>query len=105
MVKGFLLAISLLISFTFFSQIIYPGTPTVGSVEMVFDYSVSKCNTIDIPDAPTRVFRDASGNLNLMASHYTSWRMTGANFTSLTKDCASVMTSDLDSDPSKFNNK
>ncbi len=105
MVKGFLLAISLLISFTFFSQIIYPGTPTVGSVEMVFDYSVSKCNTIDIPDAPTRVFRDASGNLNLMASHYTSWRMTGANFTSLTKDCASVMTSDLDSDPSKFNNQ
>ena len=105
MVKGFLLAISLLISFTFFSQIIYPGTPTVGSVEMVFDYSVSKCNTIDIPDAPTRVFRDASGNLNLMASHYTSWRMTGANFTSLTKDCAAVMTSDLDSDPSKFNNQ
>ncbi len=77
----------------------------VGSAEMVFDYSVSKCNTIDIPDAPTRVFRDASGNLNLMASHYTSWRMTGANFTSLTKDCASVMTSDLDSDPSKFNNQ
>ena len=105
MVKGFLLAISLLVSFTFFSQIIYPGTPTVGSVEMVFDYSVSKCNTIDIPDAPTRVFRDASGNLNLMASHYTSWRMTGANFTSLTKDCAAVMTSDLDLDPSKFNNQ
>ncbi len=92
-------------SITLFSQIIYPGAPTVGSVEMVFDYSVSKCNTIDIPDAPTRVFRDASGNLNLMASHYTSWRMTGANFTSLTKDCASVMTSDLDSDPSKFNNQ
>ena len=105
MIRTFILAIILLFSSSLFSQITYPGTPTVGSIEMVYDYSVSNCNVIDIPDAPTRVFRDASGNLNLMASHYTSWRMTGANFNTLTKDCASVMTSDLDTDPSKFNNQ
>ena len=95
----------ILFSSSIISQIIYPGTTTLGPVEIVYDYSASKCNVIDIPDAPTRVFRDASGNLNLMASHFTSWRMTGSNFNSLSKDCASVMTSDLDSDPSKFNNK
>ncbi len=86
------------------SQVIYPGSVTLGTPEMVFDYSVDKCNTIDIPDAPARVFRDASGTINLIASHYTTWRMTGTSFSSLTKDCSPVMTSHLDTDPSKFNN-
>ena len=99
-----LLATALLISFRFFAQIIYPGAVTVGAQEMVFDYSVDKCNTIDIPDAPARAFRDASGTINLIASHYTNWRMTGSTFNSLTKDCTPVLNSDLDTDPSKFNN-
>ncbi len=72
-----------------FSQIVYPGTPTTGTVETVFDYSVSKCNTIDIPDAPARAFRDASGKINLIASHYTTWRMTGSTFNSLTTESGS----------------
>ncbi len=105
MIKTLFFSVFILFSSSIFSQITYPGTPTVGAVEMVFDYSVSNCNTIDIPDAPTRIFRDATGVLNLMASHYTSWRMTGTNFSSLTKDCTPVMNSDLDTDPSKFNNQ
>ena len=90
-------------SISVFSQITYPGTPTVGASQIVYDYSVDKCNTIDIPDAPARAFRDAAGKINLIASHYTSWRMTGNSFTNLTKDCTPVMTSHQDSDPSKFN--
>ncbi len=103
MKKIFLITCSL-VSISVFSQITYPGTTTVGTSQIVYDYSVSKCNLIDIPDAPARVFRDASGKVNLMASHYTSWRMRGNSLTSLTKDCNSVMTSHQDTDPSKFNN-
>ena len=102
MKKIVLLAYSLS-SVASFAQIVYPGTPTTGTAEMVFDYSVSKCATIDIPDAPARAFRDAAGKINLMASHYTSWRMRGTSFSNLTKDCNSVMTSHLSTDPSKFN--
>lgn len=103
--KKLVLLFSVFCSAAAFAQIIYPGTPTVGTVETVYDYSVSKCNTIDIPDAPARAFRDASGKINLIASHYTSWRMTGASFTSLTKDCDTIMGSHNDSDPSKFNDR
>lgn len=87
-----------------FSQITYPGAPIAGTAEMIFDYSINKCNTIDIPDAPARAFRDAAGKINLIASHYTTWRMTGANFTSLIKDCTPVMNSHQDSDPATFDN-
>ena len=50
MIRTFILAIILLFSSSLFSQITYPGTPTVGPIEMVYDYSVSNCNVIDIPD-------------------------------------------------------
>ena len=86
------------------SQITYPGTPTTGASEMIFDYSLSNCNSIDIPDAPARAFRDAAGKINLIASHYTTWRMTGISFSSLTKSCTPVMTSHNDSNPATFNN-
>lgn len=103
--KKLLLSLSILgISSSYTSQVIYPGGVTVGSQEVVFDYSVDKCNTIDIPDVPARAFRDAAGNINLIASHYTNWRMTGTDFISLGKDCSPVMSSDLNTDPSMFNN-
>ncbi|MFM7023535.1 MAG: hypothetical protein ACKOXB_11225 [Flavobacteriales bacterium] len=86
--KKLLLAIATSASFSLNAQIEYPGTVTLlGSATTVFDYSASNCNTIDIPDAPARAFRDASGKINLIATHYTNWRMTGSDFTSLTKDC------------------
>lgn len=101
--KKITLLICTFTSVSVFSQITYPGTPTTGTQEIVFDYSSDKCNTIDIPDAPARAFRDAGGTINLIASHYTTWRMTGTNFTSLSKDCTPVMTSHQDTDPANFN--
>ena len=103
--RKLLLPCLLLSSISLISQIIYPGTPTTGTAETVFDYSVSKCHADDLPDAPARAFRNAAGKINLLASHYTSWRMTGSTFSALSKNCTSVMDSHLDSDPSKFNNK
>lgn len=102
--KKIALLICIFVSVSGFAQIIYPGTPSTGTPETVFDYTTDKCNTIDIPDAPARVFRDAAGTLNLIASHYTTWRMTGTTFSALTRDCAQVMDSDQDSDPATFNN-
>lgn len=103
--KKLTLIICSLITVSASSQIIYPGTPTTGTQEIVFDYTASNCNTIDIPDAPARAFRDAAGNINLIASHYTTWRMTGSDFTNLLKDCTPVMTSHEESDPETFDNR
>ncbi len=103
--KNIFLHISILIGFSSFSQVVYPGTPTIGTAEIVFDYSSSKCHLDDLPDVPARAFRDANGKINLIASHYTNWRMIGNSFTTLIKDCNSIMSSDEDSDPAKFNNK
>jgi hypothetical protein len=102
--KKIVLLLSLFVSIDAIAQIVYPGTPTTGTQEIVFDYSLDKCNTIDIPDAPARAFRDADGTINFIASHYTTWRMTGNDFSSLVKDCTPVMTSDQDSDPATYNN-
>lgn len=104
MKKLLTLVVALSLFFNVFSQVEYPGSVTVGASQIIFDYSTSNCNTIDIPDIPARAFRDANGNVNLFASHYTTWRMTGSNFNTLTKDCNPVMTSNADSDPSTFNN-
>jgi CSLREA domain-containing protein len=102
--KKVALLIGTFVSLSGSAQIIYPGTPTTGTPETVFDYSTDNCNTIDIPDAPARAFRDAAGTLNLIASHYTTWRMTGSSFTTLVRDCTPVMTSDQDTDPATYNN-
>ncbi len=102
----FILTLAAITSLTLNAQIEYPGYATVntGAAEIVFDYTTDKCHTEDIPDIPTRAFRDASGTINLIASHYTNWRMTGNDFNSLTKDCNAIMSSHQSSNPADFNN-
>ena len=104
--KQHLLTLAVITSLTVNAQIEYPGSAAVsaGALEVVFDYDIDKCNTEDIPDVPTRVFRDASGTINLIASHFTNWRMTGNDFSSLTKDCNPIMSSHQSSNASDFNN-
>jgi hypothetical protein len=76
---------------------------TFGAEEVVFDYSASKCETGDIPDISARAFTDSNGKTQLLASHYKSYRMIGDSLASLAKDCTAVMSSDFNSDASKFN--
>ncbi|MFA5068319.1 MAG: hypothetical protein WC466_09865 [Candidatus Izemoplasmatales bacterium] len=76
---------------------------TFGAEEVVFDYSTSKCETGDIPDISARAFTDSNGKTQLLASHYKSYRMIGDSLASLAKDCTAVMSSDFNSDASKFN--
>ncbi len=101
-----LLTLSAITTLSLNAQIEYPGSAAVntGATEVVFNYDIDKCNTEDIPDVPTRVFRDASGTINLIASHFTNWRMTGNDFSSLTKDCNPIMSSHQSSNAGDFNN-
>ena len=43
----------------------------------VFDWTTQKCASDDIPDQPTRAFRDSTGQVVLINSHHTVRRYTG----------------------------
>ena len=84
----------------------YPGDVSIiGSEEIVFDHSTDSCEAEMIPDTPTRVFRDAAGNIQLLIGHNVTYRMTGPDFDNLSVDCAAgpVFTSHRDADPANFN--
>mgnify|MGYP003671130880 FL=1 len=78
------------------------GITVTGPLEVVFDWSEDRCERYNIPDLPARAFRDDAGQVNLLISHTTTYRMTGADFDALAVDCAPVMTSRYDSDPANF---
>ena len=77
----------------------------IGLEETVFDWSQSACAPDDIPDIPARAFRDAQGRVQLIASHYTSRRMSGPDLDHLTRDCGVIMRSTYDPDPAKFDDR
>ena len=76
-----------------------------GPQTTVFDWSKDACDGDDIPDLPARAFRDASGQVVLMASHYVSRRATGPDLGHLTHRCDVVMNSDYDSQPKNYDDK
>jgi hypothetical protein len=73
-----------------------------GTEETVFDWSQSACEAADIPDTPARAFRDASGRVQLIASHYINRRMIGSDLNHVARDCRVIMRSDFDPDPATF---
>lgn len=77
----------------------------MGPEEIVFDWSQSACDPDDIPDTPARVFRDAQGHVQLIASHYINRRMSGSDLDHLTRDCTVIMSSHYDPDPAEFNDR
>jgi hypothetical protein len=76
-----------------------------GEPEVVFDWSTDRCAPYDIPDAPTRAFRDASGRVVLMASHDVSRRMIGTSLDSLRHPCSITMRSHYSADPARFDDR
>src|SRR6266508_4426288 len=74
----------------------------IGPEEVVFDWSKDACESNDFPDVPEMAFRDVSGRVQLIASHYISRRMIGPDLNHLTHDCAVLMRSDYDPDPARF---
>lgn len=75
-----------------------------GEIEVVFDWTHDRCDDDHIPDLPVRAFRDATGQISLILSHYEARRMTGTDFRDLRVDCAPLMTSARDPAPDMFSN-
>lgn len=79
-----------------------PVMKVTGSEEVVFDWTVDRCEKENLPDLPTRAFRDSAGQVHLIISHYVNYRMTGPSLNELESDCTPIMSSTYDSDPSLF---
>ncbi len=78
------------------------GFEISGPPEVVFDWSTDRCEDADVPDFPARAFVDQSGQVQLISSNHKPRRFLGADLNNLTHDCGIVMTSNYDSDPSRF---
>jgi hypothetical protein len=76
-----------------------------GAEEVVFDWSEQACDVEDFPDVPARAFRDAEGQVQVLASHDTTRRSIGPDLDHLSHDCSAVMTSDRDPDPARFDDR
>ena len=75
-----------------------------GPAEVVFDWTNDRCEDENIPDIAARAFRDAEGRVQLWIGHYYNYRMIGPDLDNVKPDCtASIMRSDFNPDPSKFN--
>jgi hypothetical protein len=65
------------------------ATVTVGKSEIVFDWSVDRCEDLDVPDVPSRVIRAEDGSLVLFAGNAPhSYVSRGAGFNKFTRDCS-----------------
>jgi hypothetical protein len=84
-------------AFTFTPEVTQLGPP-----ETVFDWSTMACEPLDIPDSSATAFRDASGRVQLISSHFTSRRMIGPSLSDMRHDCRVLATSAFDPDPANF---
>ena len=73
--------------------------------ETVFDWSSQACEPHQYPDLPARAFRDATGQVQLVLSHFTNYRMVGPSLGELRVDCTAVMASGNDPHPADFNDR
>jgi hypothetical protein len=82
-----------------------PEVEIVGPEVTVFDWSEQACETDDFPDVPARAFRDAQGQVQLIASHFVNRRMVGPALDDLVHDCDVILASDNDPNPARFNDR
>jgi hypothetical protein len=76
-----------------------------GAEEKVFDWSTSACEDTDIPDSPARAFRDASGQVQLIATHYIGRRWLGFDLNGVQHRCEVLLNSAYDPNPAAYNDK
>ncbi|MGZ4337920.1 MAG: hypothetical protein ACXVRA_11465 [Gaiellaceae bacterium] len=76
-----------------------------GRPATVFNWSRQRCGDLDLADAPARVFRDARGQINLIATEYIDRRWIGPDFNHLRHSCATIMRSDENADPAAFDDR
>jgi hypothetical protein len=74
----------------------------VSGPEVLFDARRDGCDREDIPDIPLRVFRRNDGQLVGFASHYTTRAFMIDPAGAFRRDCATVLASDKNPDPSQY---
>jgi hypothetical protein len=82
-----------------------PAVRATGPEAAVFDWTTQKCSSDDIPDQPTRAFRDSGGQVVLINSHHTVRRYTGPTLDSVVHRCHILIGSGKSSDPSRYDNR
>jgi hypothetical protein len=73
-----------------------------GPEEKVFDWTTDACAPGDIPDTPAHAFRDAQGNVHLIASADTTRQAVGPNLGAVQHRCQVVMRSAHDKSPGRY---
>ena len=76
-----------------------------GEPATVFRKATDACDAGDIPDAPARAIRDASGRVRLFATHWVNRSFTGPDLLSLTPDCRVAFRGGDDPDPARFDDR
>ena len=76
-----------------------------GTVTTVFSRSRNGCDPVDIPDAPARAIRLASGSVQLYAAHLYNRRFVGPNLLTLSNDCRIVFKGNERDDPAAFDDR
>ncbi len=69
---------------------------------IVFDWSKDRCTEWDIPDAPLRAFRTASGKVVAFASSHDNRSFAGASLGQIKQTCHSSLVSTVDADPARY---
>lgn len=76
-----------------------------GPAETVFSWSTNRCDDGDIPDAPARAFRDASGQVQLIASHHRTRALIGPRLGAVKRDCRVVFEASGDDDQDRWDDR
>lgn len=82
-----------------------PRVQKAGAPQTVFDWAESACEPMMYPDLPARAFRDAQGQVQLLISHFESFRLVGPSLEQLVPDCRPVLRSHMSSAPSRFRDR
>ncbi len=76
-----------------------------GPERLIFSATRDACDGADVPDAPARAFRDATGGIALFGLHYRNRALRGPDFDRLKIDCRVVLDSGGKGDPALYDDR
>ena len=79
-----------------------PDVTQLGPEQIVYDYSTTACDRLDIPDTTANAFRDSSGRVQLHSSVYTGRRFIGPSLTDMQHECRALINSHFDPEPANY---
>ena len=83
-----------------------PVLKIVGAEEIVYDWTIHRCQQDTIPDLAVHAFRDSIGQVSLPLNHLTTYRMIGPDLNSVAIDCNTpINQSTASADPSLYSDK